>query len=323
MSIWKARRYFTGAEIIAVVLCGAVCLLMAGIPARHIDPVISGRDADTDDKQAGREDQYPLSPERFSKILTSEAAAQPKENNTQDTKIQPRNQDVTEERITRFYKLKGTYTDTGSPERSCAVVAGNKEPGKLLYPGDVINVEGVGSIALASVSYDAVQVKDAKTGKVFTLTIEEPHKTAHKTVDRKRNRNVGPRTTRDDRSSARLNMHHNEASAGIRRIRPNKYTIPKEAMDPYRARPEKLFSEISVRPQTKNGEPTGSFIITGMRSDALLKKVGLRQGDVITRVNGQSPLQLMQLLNDPSLTDVTVDYQRGGRNQRLHFTLQK
>ena len=55
-----------------------------------------------------------------------------------------------------------------------------------------------------------------------------------------------------------------------------------------------IFTEISIRPETKDGEPTGGWIITEMKEDALLKKIGLKQGDIITKINGQAVFNILK-----------------------------
>ena len=51
MSVWKIKKYFIGAEICTVVVFFAVCILMARVPAQHVDPVVSmsGEESDEDD----------------------------------------------------------------------------------------------------------------------------------------------------------------------------------------------------------------------------------------------------------------------------------
>ena len=78
---------------------------------------------------------------------------------------------------------------------------------------------------------------------------------------------------------------------------------------------------MKVNTQNINGEPTGNFIITNLKSNALLKKVGLRNNDIITRVNGQSPMNLTSILKDSSITEYTLEYIRAGRAQVLNFTV--
>ena len=104
---------------------------------------------------------------------------------------------------------------------------------------------------------------------------------------------------------------------------PNKYMIKKEDIGPYLKSPERLFTEMSVKPQIQNGEPTGGYIITGMRSNALLRKVGLRDGDVILRVNGTEPINLVNIISNPTIREIHVEYIRAGRRQTLHFTIQE
>ena len=90
---------------------------------------------------------------------------------------------------------------------------------------------------------------------------------------------------------------------------PAKLIFKASELKAYSKQPEKLFTEISIRPETRIGKPTGGFIITGMKEDALLRKMGLCKGDVLVSVNGKSPLHLMSLLQS-NLDHFTFEVKR-------------
>jgi type II secretory pathway component PulC len=98
--------------------------------------------------------------------------------------------------------------------------------------------------------------------------------------------------------------------------------VDRNTFNPYTQQPDKLFTEVSVKPHiAENGEPTGGYVITGMKDQALLNKIGLQPGDIVTRVNGKNPIELVNIVNSSTLKNVNIDFIRAGKNRRLNFTI--
>ena len=80
--------------------------------------------------------------------------------------------------------------------------------------------------------------------------------------------------------------------------------------------PQSLLGLIDAKPEIVNGQVTG-FKLDNMQNDRLLRRFGLRRGDVVTAVNGiqlNATANLPQLLNElKSAEQVKIEYKRRGR----------
>ena len=86
-----------------------------------------------------------------------------------------------------------------------------------------------------------------------------------------------------------------------------------------------LLKQIRMRPHFKNGKPDG-LSLTGIRPDSIFRKMGLRNGDIITGVDGEpvenanDAIEMMQQIGD---TDgLQVQIKRRGRDQMLNYDIQ-
>jgi general secretion pathway protein C len=71
--------------------------------------------------------------------------------------------------------------------------------------------------------------------------------------------------------------------AGIREVGPDAYTLPREELQHALAHPEQLMTQARIVP-VFNG--IGGFRVVGIRPDSLFARLGLRQGDMVQRLNG-------------------------------------
>jgi general secretion pathway protein C len=89
--------------------------------------------------------------------------------------------------------------------------------------------------------------------------------------------------------------------------------------------PNSMMGLVNVRPYQKDGRLVGYRIRPG-RDRALLRRFGLRSGDIITSVNGvpmNNPVKALEVLRDlSSATQLTVDIQRNGTPQSFTFQIQ-
>ncbi|MBU4054293.1 MAG: hypothetical protein KKA41_07975 [Proteobacteria bacterium] len=85
-----------------------------------------------------------------------------------------------------------------------------------------------------------------------------------------------------------------------------------------------LMQQVKVMPNFDNGSPDG-FRLSGIKTDSLVRKMGLRNGDVITGVNG-NPIRTMedamgfyqQLSGAPN---VSLQIKRRGRERNIEFNI--
>ena len=89
--------------------------------------------------------------------------------------------------------------------------------------------------------------------------------------------------------------------------------------------PNSVMGLINVRPYQKDGQLVGYRLRPG-KDRALLRRFGLRSGDIVTAVNGvpmNNPVKALEVLRDlSSATQLTVDVQRNGAPQSFTFQIQ-
>lgn len=88
--------------------------------------------------------------------------------------------------------------------------------------------------------------------------------------------------------------------------------------------PASLMGLIDAQPEIKNGEIVG-FKVGGAQNEQLLRRLGLRRGDVITSVNGMNlnaQTNLPNLLNELKTADqVKLEYNRRGRPRSVTLNM--
>lgn len=89
--------------------------------------------------------------------------------------------------------------------------------------------------------------------------------------------------------------------------------------------PEKVMQSVRLRPHFSNGQIDG-ISLTGLRPDSVLRKLGLRNGDVVNLVNGEdvrSVEDAVGLFNQLEAGDEPqIQIQRRGRDQILEYRMQ-
>ena len=86
-----------------------------------------------------------------------------------------------------------------------------------------------------------------------------------------------------------------------------------------------LMDQATIRPHIEDGRPAG-ISITGIRPNAIFRKMRLRNGDVITGVNGR-PIETVDdavsVFEDLTTSpEIKVDIKRRGRNQTLDYRIE-
>ena len=86
-----------------------------------------------------------------------------------------------------------------------------------------------------------------------------------------------------------------------------------------------LMEQAQLRPHIENGQPAG-ISLTGIKPNAIFRKMRLRNGDVITGVNGNSiesvedAVQAVEQLSSGS--GIQLQIKRRGREQTLDYTIE-
>jgi len=98
----------------------------------------------------------------------------------------------------------------------------------------------------------------------------------------------------------------------------------KQYRDALVSNPQSVMGLISARPYSKDGRLVGYRIKPG-KDRHLLRRFGLRSGDVVTAVNGvpmNNPIKALEVLRDLSTaTSLSVDIERNGTPQSFSFPI--
>ncbi len=191
-------------------------------------------------------------------------------------------------------RLRGTvYRESGN---SIAIIEDTKTRKQDLYHvGDFI----LGEAKLIAISRNKVYLE--RNGKQEVLEVYEGPEV--RTGER-------PETRRPQRGSI-------PTGAGIKRLSANRYRIPQEDLRNAFENMNHLLTQVRMVPNFNNGEPDG-FKLLSVKSGSLIHRSGLRDGDIIKRVNGieiDSPEKAFeiyeQVKNEPTIT-VEIE-RRGGK----------
>jgi general secretion pathway protein C len=88
---------------------------------------------------------------------------------------------------------------------------------------------------------------------------------------------------------------------------------------------DQLMDQARIRPHIEDGKPSG-ISITGIKPNTIFRKMRLRNGDIITGVNGEpieSVEDAMKIFSDlRSTPEVQVEIKRRGRKRVLNYKIE-
>jgi general secretion pathway protein C len=196
-------------------------------------------------------------------------------------------------------RLRGTvYREPGN---SLAIIEDTKTRKQDLYHvGDFI----LGEAKLIAVSRNKVYLE--RDGKQEVLEVYE-----------------GPEVKTGERARARRSQRGSiPTGKGVKRLSANRYRIPPEDLRNAFENMNHLLTQVRMVPNFNNGEPDG-FKLLSVKGGSLIHRSGLRDGDIIKRVNGteiDTPERAFevyeQVKNEPV---ITVEILRGGRSRTLTY----
>jgi general secretion pathway protein C len=129
------------------------------------------------------------------------------------------------------------------------------------------------------------------------------------------------------RSGASPRIARKEASAPRLPVSPNprQLTLKSDQIENALENLDQLMEQARIRPHIEDGKPSG-ISITGIKPNTVFRKMRLRNGDIITGVNG-SPIEsvedAMQLFGDlSSAPEVQLEIKRRGRKRVLNYKIE-
>ncbi len=103
--------------------------------------------------------------------------------------------------------------------------------------------------------------------------------------------------------------------AGIQQLGDHQYAIDRAEVDSALENMNQLFTQIRAVPHFEGGQSTG-FRLFAIRQDSLFDRIGLKNGDIISRINGQD-------LNDPARALAIFQELRNEREITVEVTRNK
>jgi general secretion pathway protein C len=201
-------------------------------------------------------------------------------------------------------KLKLWGTVTGQNEGAYAVIEDSKAREQNLYrAGDTIQ-----NAVVKLIFREKVVLKVGDNDEILAME-ENIGRGGSRRGDRK-----------DVRSSSRTSERKLPVSSYPRKIKLRGDQIEK-AMENL----GQLMEQATLRPHIENGQSAG-ISITGIKPNAIFRKMRLRNGDIITGVNGNSidsvedAVKFVEQLSSGS--DIQLQIKRRGREQSLDYSIE-
>ncbi|WP_419781744.1 PDZ domain-containing protein [Maridesulfovibrio sp.] len=118
------------------------------------------------------------------------------------------------------------------------------------------------------------------------------------------------------REEQKVSMWEEVKALKLVRGKTNKISVNKAEASEVLDDPNAFLKQALFKPNTKNGKTQG-FRVTNIQSNSMLKKLGLEDGDVLLRVNGEmitGPTKLLQVYGSLSSSSaISIDVDRKGQ----------
>lgn len=209
---------------------------------------------------------------------------------------------------TMTHTVRATLVAEGAPEWSMAVVYNNTTREAEVYNTS----DGFNQIADDAVLVDvrdrAVVVRRRDHFEICSCEGDEPIAASPLAAARARTRDEG-----------------GGDEGGVSQVSETQYTVERTEVDNALANLSQVATQARIVPSFKNGKPNG-FKLFSIKPGSIYSKIGLKNGDVIQKINGyemNSPdkaLELYQKLKDAS--SVSIELQRRGQTKNFSYSIQ-
>ena len=198
-------------------------------------------------------------------------------------------------------KLKLWGTVTGSKEEAYAVIEESGKKQQNLYRiGDSVQNATVKMILREKIVLSV-------NGKDEILEIEKAASRAGRTA-----------------IASKADSGARRAGTAQRPLRAQKITLRRNQIETALQDVNQLLSQVNVRPHFNQGQPDG-LMLSRIRPNSLFMRMGLRNGDIISGVNGRNIQSVDDALtfyeNLKSAENVTLQLKRGGRQRTIEYSI--
>jgi general secretion pathway protein C len=113
--------------------------------------------------------------------------------------------------------------------------------------------------------------------------------------------------------------------SGVREVDPNRYVLDRSTVNNNLNNLAALFTQVRAIPNLGPDGQSHGFKLSEIQPDSIFQQIGLRDGDVLTGVGGQSvgdPAQAMQLLASlRNQNSISLTVMRGGQPVQLQYNI--
>jgi len=196
----------------------------------------------------------------------------------------------------------------GADMRSSAVVSGGKsKTAEPYFPGDAESFAP--NVKLRTVMKDRIEFVNAGRLEYAELADFTAKKSVFASADEVFGKNK-------DEKSKDKDAKETPAEGG-------KLTIDQKDVDEALQNLDKLYSEVRIVPNYKDGKPSGMKVLS-IKPGSLASKLGIRRGDILQKVNGQEldikqGMELFSSMKDSK--NFSLEVERGGKNQTLEYEI--
>ena len=120
-------------------------------------------------------------------------------------------------------------------------------------------------------------------------------------------------------------MRGRSSQNGVREIEPNRYLLDRSTVNDNLNNMASLFTEVRAIPNLGPDGQSNGFKLSEIQPDSIFQQIGLRDGDVVTGVGGQSvgdPAKAMELLSTlRNQNSINLTVMRGGQPVQLQYNI--